>query len=643
MRQPAELPDESDTKDPLVSNHQGAFFNFLVTAFCMRAFFSDFLERIIQIARELPGNAKQLFTAWLGSLSALQLLLGAVILLFVVILILDNHRFVVRRYRVRTDKIRKNMTIVFLTDQHAKVYGEDNEKVIRRIREAAPDAILIGGDMIVSARATQENRGWKEDMVGLVRKLAADYPVYYAPGNHEERLKKLKKIPGFQDVYDHYNKDLVRAGARLLNNDTVPLDAAEICGLELPMPYYKKIIRKMLKAEKLEELFGTTKASQFTILLAHNPRFFSEYAAWGADLVLSGHYHGGMVRIPGIGGVVSPDFRLFPHYSGGRYLLTRDQISAGKKGKRTPAEGREGENGSVMIVSCGMGTHSLPFRFLNPGELSVITIEAENPVSKLEADAAPEKKSAAEGIPAPAAVKPAAEAAPAPAEEKTSEEAVTAPTEEKPAEEAVSAPAEEKPAEEAAAAPAEEKPAEEAVSAPAEEKPAEEAVSAPAEEKPAEEAVPILAEKKLAELSGEETPAPKKKEKKVFAPFRLFGRRKDTENIPEEEYEDPDEAIWDWEPLESHPMARRPIRFDFDEEEESETPVEMPVPEEKDESVKPGTEADIQEKTGLREHRRRGEIRKSFLTRDQEEEIPDPDKPDAGDETASGQPQGDRE
>ena len=102
----------------------------------MRAFFSDFLERIIQIARELPGNAKQLFTAWLGSLSALQLLLGAVILLFVVILILDNHRFVVRRYRVRTDKIRKNMTLVFLTDQHAKVYGEDNEKVIRRIREA---------------------------------------------------------------------------------------------------------------------------------------------------------------------------------------------------------------------------------------------------------------------------------------------------------------------------------------------------------------------------------------------------------------------------------------------------------------------------------------------------------------------------
>ena len=102
----------------------------------MRAFFSDFIERIIQIARELPGNVKQLFTAWLGSLSALQLVLGAVILLFVVILILDNHRFVVRRYRVRTDKIRKNMTIVFLTDQHAKVYGEDNEKVIRRIREA---------------------------------------------------------------------------------------------------------------------------------------------------------------------------------------------------------------------------------------------------------------------------------------------------------------------------------------------------------------------------------------------------------------------------------------------------------------------------------------------------------------------------
>ena len=571
----------------------------------MRAFFNEFIERITQIAEELPEMARNLLLTLLGSTPVPLLLLGALVLLVVIILVVDNHRFVVRTYHLRTNKLRKKMTLVFLTDQHAKVYGEDNEKVISRIREIKPDAILVGGDMIVSARATQESRGWKEDMVGLIRRLSAEYPVYYAPGNHEERLKKLKTIPGYQDIYDHYCKDLVRAGARLLNKDTAPLDAAEVCGLEVPMRYYKKIFRKKLSQETMEELLGTGKTSQFTILLAHNPRFFSCYAAWGADLILSGHYHGGMVRIPGIGGVISPDFRLFPYYAGGKYVITREQAAAGKRGKKARPQETDTENGAVMIVSCGMGTHSLPIRFLNPGELSVITIEPENPVSKLaeEPAATEEKLKAAEPVKAEKEPKPAESA---PSEEKKAEEPAPIVEEVKAAE---PAPAEEEAKAEEPAPAEEEAKAAEPVPVEEEAKAAEE-VPAPTPEEPeaAEEAQKAEDEAAAYDLDDEaETDSPKKTRSGKGLLGFLFGRRNQEEPEEEEEPADPDEAIWDWEPLESHPMARRPIRF-----EEKMPPTEERAAE-RTQSVKREKPAEQPDERVNAERTSRGERMKSFL------------------------------
>ena len=86
--------------------------------------------------------------------------------------------------------------------------------------------------------------------------------------------------------------------------------------------------------------------------MAHNPDYFEEYAAWGADLVLSGHVHGGMMRLPILGGVVSPAFKLFPKYDGGLF----------QQGK------------STMILSRGLGMHTIPIRIFNPGELILLKI-----------------------------------------------------------------------------------------------------------------------------------------------------------------------------------------------------------------------------------------------------------------------------
>ena len=107
-----------------------------------------------------------------------------------------------------------------------------------------------------------------------------------------------------------------------------------------------------MKKEYLEGLLPEGRQDCFQILLAHNPDYFPAYAAWGADLVLSGHLHGGVIRLPLLGGVISPRLHLFPHYDGGKFTC----------------------GNSTMIVSRGLGMHTIPFRFNNPGELVDITI-----------------------------------------------------------------------------------------------------------------------------------------------------------------------------------------------------------------------------------------------------------------------------
>ena len=138
----------------------------------------------------------------------------------------------------------------------------------------------------------------------------------------------------------------------MLLNEKISLPAAnmDIYGLEIDMDYYGKFKKRNMETEYINRLLGKQQTSVFNILIAHNPDYFSTYADWGADLVVSGHIHGGLMKLPVLGGVISPALRLFPEYDGGEY----------KKGK------------STMILSRGLGTHTLPIRIFNPGELVVI-------------------------------------------------------------------------------------------------------------------------------------------------------------------------------------------------------------------------------------------------------------------------------
>lgn len=273
-----------------------------------------------------------------------------IICFFLLIMCYDCNRFVTVNYEIKSKKAAKECTFVLLSDLHNKSFGRENEKLLLKIDALAPDAILAAGDIL-----TFENGDNYQVAARLMERLGAKYPVYYGMGNHEHRMGLELKDKAV--IYETYMKRLYEAGIEPLINETVNMPSANIniCGLQLDRCYYRKFRKYPMPENYLNDMIGSSDKDKFQILIAHNPDYFEEYAKWGADLVVSGHVHGGLMRLPFLGGVVSPKLTLFPKYDGGRY----------------------GNNGSVMILSRGLGTHTLPIRIFNPGELVVIHIMPE--------------------------------------------------------------------------------------------------------------------------------------------------------------------------------------------------------------------------------------------------------------------------
>lgn len=240
-------------------------------------------------------------------------------------------------YTVETDRVDKNCRIVLLTDLHGNIFGEDNEKLLRMIREEKPDVIAVAGDLIV------KNGQGTDVALHLLEVLASEYPVYYAPGNHEIRMPE----------YEAYKEKVRARGVCYLENSSVQ-DKSGLCftGLDLPLSWYHKIYEK--RTFTLEDLQKILPAPDdpYPVLLAHDPEYFPLYAGWGAGVVLSGHVHGGIARLPVVGGVLAPSLRPFPKYDAGLFRTGR----------------------SVMILSRGLGLHHIKLRFFNRPELSIIDI-----------------------------------------------------------------------------------------------------------------------------------------------------------------------------------------------------------------------------------------------------------------------------
>lgn len=240
----------------------------------------------------------------------------------------------IRRYTVENDKIPDEFdgyNIVQVSDLHSKLFGKNNERLFEKISSLNPDIVVITGDLVDGEKDNYDVA------LDFMKELTKSYRVYYIIGNHEQKalIKKYKKQ--YKDYFEElYNLDFVN-----LDDKKVEIQKENskinLYGLSVPYSCYKYLFQDSgntsINQEFLIQKLGKLDQSQFNILLAHTPLYFEEYQKWGVDLVLSGHVHGGIIRLPFVGGLLSPDRKFFPKYDLGQY--TKDK--------------------TTMIVSKGLG------------------------------------------------------------------------------------------------------------------------------------------------------------------------------------------------------------------------------------------------------------------------------------------------
>ncbi|MEG0368829.1 MAG: metallophosphoesterase [Hungatella sp.] len=259
----------------------------------------------------------------------------------------ERNYFSTEIYEVESDKLEpEGKTVVFLSDLHDHTFGKEQSRLLEAIRKLQPEAILIGGDMMVVKQGVD-----LDATLFLVERLTKICPVYYGNGNHENRMDRDRGCYG--DRYDQLRNRLSQMGVMHLSDQSCAFgDDIVISGLNLELPYYRKFSPEVMSPLYLQQRLGTADSGKFQILLAHSPLYFDAYAAWGADLTLAGHFHGGTIRLPWLGGLMTPQFQFFVPYCGGIF----------QKGKK------------YLVVSRGLGTHSINIRLNNRAHLVVVNL-----------------------------------------------------------------------------------------------------------------------------------------------------------------------------------------------------------------------------------------------------------------------------
>ncbi len=268
-------------------------------------------------------------------------------LLLAALVVEENIRISVSKYRVTCRSLPREFRgfrILHLSDLHKKRFGTGYERLMNKITPLHPDIIFITGDLISRHEKKYENK------LILIKKLLSIAPVYISLGNHEVENRTLSQA--MLDEAAAMGAHVLINGKERIYRDTACLD---IYGLALAEYFYKnsdgsfKNLPPVTRAE-VEELCGKNDESVFSILLAHSPLPFEEYEKWGADLVFSGHMHGGIIRIPfAKKGVLSPERVFFPEFTQGVYR----------------------KFGANMIVSRGLGK----FRLFNPSEIVLVSLK----------------------------------------------------------------------------------------------------------------------------------------------------------------------------------------------------------------------------------------------------------------------------
>ena len=267
-----------------------------------------------------------------------------IIILMLIIIILipfclyQNKHLVITTYTYESEKFGADLDgyrIVQISDLHNAEFGKENKKLLETIRSCSPDIIAITGDLVDSNHTNVERA------VAFVNEAVKIAPVYYVTGNHEYWLEPSENEQMMQGI--------LAAGACDLDDEAVRIEKGDSSFMLIGLD------DQHLSDETLKNLLQEQK-NELSIVLAHEPQYLQNYANAGADLVLTGHAHGGQIRLPFVGGIVAPDQGFLPEYTSGKY-------------NRADTE---------MIVSRGLGNSIIPVRLFNYPEVVCVELRCKN-------------------------------------------------------------------------------------------------------------------------------------------------------------------------------------------------------------------------------------------------------------------------
>lgn len=266
------------------------------------------------------------------------LILMLIIIILIPFCLFQNKHLVITTYTYESEKLGADLDgyrIVQISDLHNAEFGKENKKLLETIRSCSPDIIVITGDLVDSNHTNVERA------VAFVKEAVKIAPVYYVTGNHEYWLDPSENEQMMQGI--------LAAGAYDLDDEAVCIEKGDSSFMLIGLD------DQHLSDETLKNLLQEQK-NELSIVLAHEPQYLQNYANAGADLVLTGHAHGGQIRLPFVGGIVAPDQGFLPEYTSGKY-------------NRTDTE---------MIVSRGLGNSIIPVRLFNYPEVVCVELRCKN-------------------------------------------------------------------------------------------------------------------------------------------------------------------------------------------------------------------------------------------------------------------------
>ncbi|MGG7057197.1 metallophosphoesterase [Clostridium tertium] len=271
-----------------------------------------------------------------------------VIILFVIAFFLfsiwQNNSIVISNYNYESSEIPSkfnDFNIVQISDLHNKNFGEEQSKLLEKVKSLSPDIIVVTGDLI-------DRRKYNLDVaMSFINKAVEIAPIYYVSGNHE----------AWSGKYSEIKERLIEAGVNIIDDANVEIkrgdERIQLLGLSDPAFLTSNYIDGTDTSSIERNLSNWSEIEGFKILLSHRPELFDLYSRNNINLVFSGHAHGGQIRIPFIGGLIAPNQGFFPKYTSESYNSDK----------------------TTMFVSRGLGNSLFPLRVFNRPEIISVTLK----------------------------------------------------------------------------------------------------------------------------------------------------------------------------------------------------------------------------------------------------------------------------